>query len=543
LFNFISKASLTFTFEEKTGAENPFDGIDFGGRASPDFIDIDGDNDFDAFIGTNTPSSVSFYRNDGDISSPTFTQVTGSGNPLDGVSLGVLMIPMFVDIDNDNDFDVFIGLQDGTIDYFENINDNTSATLVQRNDGANPLSAVNVGLNAKIGFVDIDGDDDFDVFIGTNDGDIDYFENTNNNTSATFEARVGASNPFDGVDLGDEVRPTFLDMDDDGDYDVLIGELNGNIFYFENIGNASSPTFTQRTGSENPFNGVDLGAFRANISAVDINDDGNEDVFIGDADGFISFFSSSSITPVLGIFNVNAIATGTTGATFSADVADGGASTTYTFDYGTSSGNYSFSYSNTLSGNSTTVNVGFEDNTNLTANTQYFVRASATNSETWTEIDEISFWTLDSDPASHSTFAQVGEENTSIEVSFDAFSGITNADGYLIIRSNTPFGENDYPTNSNTYNVNDTFGNSTVVANIYDNSATSYTFNGLAKESSWKFALIPYSLGDDEATANYLTSNAPSINGYTIPTLGEWGIIAFGSLMLLVGVWYIRRLV
>ena len=53
--------------------------------------------------------------------------------------------------------------------------------------------------------------------------------------------------------------------------------------------------------------------------------------------------------------------------------------------------------------------------------------------------------------------------------------------------------------------------------------------------------LIPYNIGDDEATTHYLTEDAPRVTGFTIPTLGEWGMIAFTCLMGLVGVWYIRK--
>jgi hypothetical protein len=241
-------------------------------------------------------------------------------------------------------------------------------------------------------------------------------------------------------------------------------------------------------------------------------------------------------------FSINQVSKSS--ASFSADIADRGESATITFEYGFNSGNYSnTTTSQTISGSSATTNVGF-DVTSLESGTFYYAVARAENSVSFSYSEESSFWTLVDEPASHSsTFWQFGEENTTLELRFNAFSGITNATGYLIIRSNTSFGENDYPSNSSTYNVDDTFGNSTVVANITDNSLTSHTFFNQQTERSWQFALIPYSLGDDEATANYLTSNAPTIQGYTIPTLSEWGMIAFGTLMLIGGVWFIRRLV
>ncbi|MDC1067693.1 IPTL-CTERM sorting domain-containing protein [Candidatus Kapabacteria bacterium] len=247
-----------------------------------------------------------------------------------------------------------------------------------------------------------------------------------------------------------------------------------------------------------------------------------------------------SIAPIIN--NLTAVSISPESASFYMNLADGGATTTYTFDYGTATGLYSLNYSNTIAGNYVTVNVGFEDDNNLTANTQYYVQASATNTIGRTESNEINFWTLIAEPASHSNFSQVGKDVNQIELSFDAFSGLTNVSGYLILRSVSSFGENDLPSDGNAYEVNDNIGNSTVVAKIIVNSTTNYTFTGLSRDQSWQYALVPFNLGANVATTNYKTDNVPTITGFTIPTLGEWGMIAFAGLMLIGGVWYSRRI-
>ena len=42
-------------------------------------------------------------------------------------------------------------------------------------------------------------------------------------------------------------------------------------------------------------------------------------------------------------------------------------------------------------------------------------------------------------------------------------------------------------------------------------------------------------------SGNEFITDAPTINAYTIPTLGEWGMIAFVGLMAFGGVFYVRR--
>ena len=50
--------------------------------------------------------------------------------------------------------------------------------------------------------------------------------------------------------------PSFADLDGDGDFDAFIGEASGNINYFENTGSSSNPAFIP--GTNNPLSIVDV---------------------------------------------------------------------------------------------------------------------------------------------------------------------------------------------------------------------------------------------------------------------------------------------
>ena len=45
------------------------------------------------------------------------------------------------------------------------------------------------------------------------------------------------------IDLSGNSTPTLADLDYDGDLDLLIGELNGNISYYKNNGNETEYNF------------------------------------------------------------------------------------------------------------------------------------------------------------------------------------------------------------------------------------------------------------------------------------------------------------
>ena len=123
-------------------------------------------------------------------------------------------------------------------------------------------------------------------------------------TAPVFVQQTGSNNPFNGVNVGLHADPTFADLDGDGDLDAVVGGFFGDIFYFRNTGTATAPVFVQQIGSNNPFNGVVVGGAAGRYSAptfADLDGDGDPDAVVGINDGTLHYFRNTG-TPTAPVF-------------------------------------------------------------------------------------------------------------------------------------------------------------------------------------------------------------------------------------------------
>ncbi len=202
---------------------------------------------------------------------------------------GMKVSPWCGDLDDDGDKDCLIGNEDGNIKCFRNTGSASSRTFQEATGAGNPLDAVNVGGQGAPWCGDMDDDGDKDCIIGNGSGDIYYFQNTGNASRPVFQEVTGAGNPLDAVDVGARAKPWCGNLDGDGDNDCFVGNVDGTIIYFQNTGSVSSPTFQEVTGAPSPFNGVVLNTNRAAPWCGDMDNDGDEDCFVGNYQGSLIY--------------------------------------------------------------------------------------------------------------------------------------------------------------------------------------------------------------------------------------------------------------
>lgn len=288
----------------------PHDGL-YRSWHSVSFFDWDKDGDQDLFLYQPTGPNAD-YRNQ----VSKYENTTVKGGPLTFTYRGKLTTPSgkspgstvrFADLDGDGKTDVFSNRGEGLVAFYKNTGTSNAIQDMQISEGTY-LEANGVPLvmwNATPDFADIDNDGDLDMFSGTEDGPIYFFENVGNRTKPVFTmGRMVAF--FEYMDLRSGVR--VADFDGDGLLDFVAGRywertqwgaqprLFGRLY--KNVGTRTSPKFEARdayNGSPYTEQYQIADAVRQNsIRSVDWNNDGKLDLLAGDTDGYIWFFANTT---------------------------------------------------------------------------------------------------------------------------------------------------------------------------------------------------------------------------------------------------------
>ena len=211
-----------------------------------------------------------------------------------------LVMPSFADLDDDGDLDLiasgFVYGYTQEYFYYENKGDASVANFTGPKSGVFDLgiSWEQYGVAFPGIFVDLDNDGDFDVLAT---GIIYDYDNDEVNVVFHYQENIGTKeepsfgesvvNPFD-LDLGD-IQPYFntistVDLDADGDMDIIVNPSYDNsskILYFENVGSGGEVSFNSPINLGSTVFNLQSDEYSINSSFADMDNDGDQDLFVG----------------------------------------------------------------------------------------------------------------------------------------------------------------------------------------------------------------------------------------------------------------------
>jgi len=291
--------------------------IETGEGAKPVFFDYNADGLLDIVIGnygdfnsnysTSYKSSLWLYENIGTATVPAYQLVDSDYVNISSMNLDLIgsqptlrITPTFGDIDGDNDLDMIIGDYQGFLHYF--INNGGAGNTANFVLNEVQYRGIDVGNFASPQLVDLNKDNLLDLVIGKKSGYITYYQNVGTTTSPSFnfvtdslgyvktrtymETSVGNSTPF-----------FFLNAT--GDYQLISGSKNGNLYAYDNIDGNLNGTF-------NLIDSTYLNIWEGKSSFVnfaDLTNDGKIDMVIGNTSGGVAFYKGDIYTSVGNIQN------------------------------------------------------------------------------------------------------------------------------------------------------------------------------------------------------------------------------------------------
>jgi len=199
------------------------------------------------------------------------------------------LAPFAVDYDLNGTVDLVVGKGNGKIELFKN----SSKKRFRLDKGKNLKSEGEViQLTAPVHpfVVDFDNDGDFDLLVGDGDGLVWLFENQGDFSNLAHGEVLEADSAPIQVS-GNFASPWVVDYDEDGLKDLVVSAGDGFAYKFLNIGSDDSPIFTKDglAGEDTKYGAINFGGPSV-VGFYDADRDGVMDIFASTSDGLLKIW-------------------------------------------------------------------------------------------------------------------------------------------------------------------------------------------------------------------------------------------------------------
>ena len=261
------------------------DPIGVGSRSRPALGDLNGDGLLDVVVG-DASGSLTCYLN---VGTPRHPQFEKDDTIFAGVSVANYSAPYLADLDGDGDLDLLVGCGDGGLYFWWN---NGTPTEPSWQAAHELFQGIDVGNYSVPVLADLDADGLLDLAVGSEEGVIYFWWNNGTATEPSwvyddtvFPAWYNDYLGWYGIWVGRSSAPALGDLDADGDLDLVVGEVNGKLHVFLNVGTPEEPKW-----SLVPWMLGDLWLFNYTTPAIgDLDADGLLDLAVGSVDGYVYY--------------------------------------------------------------------------------------------------------------------------------------------------------------------------------------------------------------------------------------------------------------
>jgi len=262
--------------------------LDVISNSYPCFADLDNDGDTDLLLGSQDQplGNLHYLENIGTTNNPFFAYLDSAYFDISG---DLSVIPSLGDLDGDSDIDLLVGLFDGKIDYYRNDGTiNNPDFIFQGKLTDSSAKIIDIGSIAAPFLLDVDDDNDLDLTVGGFDGKFNYFENSGDQFFYEFSKKESF---YGDLDVGDNSSPFLIDYNNDGALDLFSGNRTGSFYYFANNGSNLNPDWQQITDQFIPenFGGITVPSF------IDIDNDSDTDLYVGNVKGGVYLYENTTV--------------------------------------------------------------------------------------------------------------------------------------------------------------------------------------------------------------------------------------------------------
>jgi hypothetical protein len=268
-------------------------------------IDADNDGDQDLLFSESQCDELYLLRNDGDDTNPLVTSAT-TYPPPSPAFIVIYPAAFYEDVDFDNKKDLLVTpnvfarqyLQTNfkrSVWMYKNTGSTAQPTFSTPNQGFLQENMIEVGDNSVPALFDADADGDLDLFVGcyTNNfsGSIFYFENIGTPSAPSFK-RI--TDDYIGLSFLNliNIKPSFADMNGDSKTDLVFTaspQFGGGtqLFYLPNSSSAGASFSTSLSAT-----GFFISSSE-NICVADVNSDGKNDLMVGKLNGSVEHWENT----------------------------------------------------------------------------------------------------------------------------------------------------------------------------------------------------------------------------------------------------------